>query len=157
MQRITFVLDSLEKAGTNPMMIGMIRNLVTTGDLTPLVAMFGGGGRGGAPGFGPPPTWNPRPGEQATGGRGGPGGGLDPNAIQAQIALFAIPGRPAPTGFGGLGFLQTLGFSQSGFGAFGGGGAGVATGDYLVSITVAGKTLKQKLRVERAMPGAATP
>jgi hypothetical protein len=162
MQRITFVLDSLEKAGTNPMMIGMIRGLVTSGDLSPLMAMFGGGGRGGPPGFGPPPAWNPRPGEQATGGRGGgPGGapaGLDPNAFQSQIALFAIPGKPAPTGgFAGLNFLQTLGFSQAGFGFGAGGGAGVAPGDYLVSISVGGKTLKQKLRVERAAPGAAIP
>ena len=159
MQRITFVLDSLGKAGANPMMLGMIRNLVSTGDLSPLVAMFGGGGRGGAS-FGPPPAWNPRPGEQATGGRGGGrggAGGFDPSALQAQIALFAIPGRPAPTGFAGLGFLQTLGFGQAGFGAFGGGGAGVAPGDYLVSITAGGKTLKQKIRVERAMPGAPIP
>jgi hypothetical protein len=162
MQRITFVLDSLEKAGTNPMMIGMMRGLVTTGDLSPLMAMFGGG-RGGTSGFGPPPAWNPRPGEQATGGRGGgPGGapaGIDPNAMQAQVALFAIPGRPAPAGgFAGLSFLQTLGFSQAGFAGFGGGGsAGVAPGDYVVSISVGGKTLRQKLRVERAAPGASIP
>jgi hypothetical protein len=31
----------------------------------------------------------------------------------------------------------------------------VDSGDYLVSITVNGKTMKQKLRVERALPGAA--
>jgi hypothetical protein len=153
MRRIEFVLDSLGKAGGNPMMLGMVRNLVNTGDLTPLMAMFGGGGGRGA-GFGPPPPWNPRPGE--SGGRGGAGGGApDPNAFMSQLALFAVPGKPAPTGFGGLSFLQTLGFGPIGFG--GGGGAGVAPGTYLVSVTVNGKTMKQPLRVERAVPGGVSP
>jgi hypothetical protein len=161
MQRINFVLDSLEKAGTNPQMITMVRGLATTGDLTPLMAMFGGGGGRGPAGFGPPPAWSARPGEGAPsgGGRGGaPGAGgagapLDANAFQSQLALFAIPGRPVQTGgFAGLSFLQTLGFPQTGFG--GGGGAEVTPGDYLVSITVGGKTLKQRVHVERAIPGA---
>jgi hypothetical protein len=156
MQRINFVLDSLEKAGTNAQMITMVRGLATTGDLTPLMAMFGGG-RGPA-GFGAPPPWSARPGEGAPsgGGRGGApggaGGALDPTAFQSQLALFTIPGRPAPTGgFGGLSFLQTLGFAQMGFG--GGGAAEVAPGDYLVSITAGGKTVKQRVHVERAIPG----
>jgi len=42
-----------------------------------------------------------------------------------------------------------------GLGGFGGGGPPlVSAGDYLVSITVGGKTMKQKLRVERAAAGA---
>jgi hypothetical protein len=52
-----------------------------------------------------------------------------------------------------LSFLQNLGFTQLGFGGFGG-DAGVSPGDYLVSITVGGKTFKQKVRVERATPGS---
>ncbi|MFN8582111.1 MAG: hypothetical protein U0163_14200 [Gemmatimonadaceae bacterium] len=36
-----------------------------------------------------------------------------------------------------------------GFGGFGGGGNLVAPGEYLVSVTLNGKTLKQVLKVER--------
>src|SRR5258708_31813432 len=119
MQRITFVLDSLEKAGgTSPVTISMVRGLVTTGDLTPLMSMFGGG-RGPA-GFGPPPAWNARPGEGAPttpGGRGGAGAAPDPNAFQALLPLFSIPGHPVQGGFAGLSVLQTLGFPQQGSGA----------------------------------------
>ncbi|MGE5102801.1 MAG: WD40/YVTN/BNR-like repeat-containing protein, partial [Deltaproteobacteria bacterium] len=177
MNRITFVLDSLDKAGANPVMTGMARQLVSTGDLTPIVAMFQG--RSGASGFGPPPAWNPRPGEQAIGGggRGGAGappggapparaaapggappagapgaagaaGAMDPSAFQQLAPLFQIPGRPSGGGFG-FEFLQTLGFPNAGFAAFGGGGPGVATGDYVAVMTVGGKTLRQKVRVER--------
>jgi hypothetical protein len=153
MQRIEFVLDSLGKAGGNPMMIGMVRSLAATGDLTPLIAMFGGGR--GAVGFGAPPAFNPRPGEGAlTGGRGGaPAGAAPPdaNSFMNQMSLFTIPGRPAQSGFAALNFLQNLGFNLS----FGGGGAGeVPPGDYMVSITTGGKTMRQKVRVERAVPGA---
>ena len=177
MNRITFVLDSLDKGGASPMMTGMLRQLVRTGDLTPLVAMFQGRGGGGG-GFGPPAPWNPRPGEQATagGGRGGAGGGapaagapaaaglpgaaapggappaLDQSAFQSVMPLFTIPGRTAGGGFG-LEFLQTLGFGGNLFAAFaGGGGTGVATGDYVAVMTVGGKTLRQKIRVERGAP-----
>ncbi len=152
MRRIEFVLDSLGKAGGNPAMLGMIRNLVTTGDLTPLIAMFGGGGGGGGRGFGPPPAWNPRPGEQATGGRGA---APDPNSFMSQLALFTVPGKPVPTGFAALGFLQTLGFGPLGFG--GGGAASVPAGTYLVTVTAGGKTMKQAIRVEKATPGGLSP
>jgi photosystem II stability/assembly factor-like uncharacterized protein len=172
MNRITFVLDSLDKSGMNPMVTGMMRQLAHTGDLTPMVAMFQG--RGGGSGFGPPPAWNPRPGEQAiaTGGRGGggasrsaaapaapgaanaPAAALDPSMFQTIMPLFQIPGRaPAAGGFG-LEFLQTLGFGNAAFAAFGGGGSGVATGDYVAVMSVGGKTLRQKVRVEH---GGATP
>ena len=154
MQRVDFVLDSLAKNGGNPMTINLVRGLATTGDLNPLIALFGGG-RGGAAGFGGPPAFNPRPGEGAVagGGRGGaPGGGApDPNAFMSQLALFTIPGRPVQGGFAALNFLQNLGFSLN----FGGGGAGeVPPGDYMVHLTAGGKTMKQKVRVERAIPGA---
>jgi len=179
MNRIIFVLDSLDKAGANPMMTGMMRQIVRTGDLGPVMAMFQG--RGAGSGFGPPPPWNPRPGEQAVagaagGGRGGAGvtpagaaagaaaGGApagaapaaaampDPSMFQPIVALFAIPGRPASGGGFGLDFLQTLGFGNAAFAAFGGGGgAGVSSGDYVVVLSVGGKTLRQKIRVERAI------
>jgi hypothetical protein len=155
---------------------GMMRQLAHTGDLTPMVAMFQG--RGGGSGFGPPPAWNPRPGEQAiaTGGRGGggaargaaapaapgaapgaanaPAAALDPSMFQTIMPLFQIPGRAPSAGGFGLEFLQTLGFGNAAFAAFGGGGSGVATGDYVAVMSVGGKTLRQKVRVER---GGATP
>jgi hypothetical protein len=77
--------------------------------------------------------------------------------MQQLLPLFQVP---SPTGRGGggggfgLGFLQTLGFPAAGFGFGGGGGATVPAGDYMVSMNVSGKTLKQKLRVERAVPNA---
>jgi photosystem II stability/assembly factor-like uncharacterized protein len=156
MQRVEFVLDSLTKAGGNPMMLGMIRSLATTGDLTPLIAMFGGGR--GAAGFGPPPAFNARPGEGAVtgGGRGGAPGAAaapDANAFMTQLALFTIPGRPVASGFAALNFLQNLGFNLN----FGGGANEVAPGDYMVSITIGGKTMRQKVRVERPLPGASIP
>jgi hypothetical protein len=68
------------------------------------------------------------------------------------MPLFTIPGRSAGGGFG-LEFLQTLGFGNAGFAAFaGGGGAGVATGDYVAVMTIGGKTLRQRIRVERGSP-----
>jgi hypothetical protein len=165
MNRITFVLDSLDKAGANPMMTGMARQMVRTGDLTPIVSLFQG--RGGASSFGAPPPWNPRPGEQAVAGGGRGAGGvaaagapaaagaapaaaaaMDPSAFQQLAPLFQIPGRPSTGGFG-FEFMQTLGFANATFAAFGGGGPGVATGDYVAVMTVGGKTLRQKIRVER--------
>ncbi len=169
MQRIVFVLDSLEKAGMNTMMLGMMRQLAKTGDLTPLFAMFGGGGRAAGPGgFGPPPPWNPRPAEQAGrgGGRGGAAGGgraggagtpgMDQNGLLQVIQLFQLPGKPAASGFAAFNFLTNLGLGPVGFGGAAGGGA-VAPGDYIVSVTAGGQTMRQKVRVERAnTTGAAT-
>jgi len=174
MNRIIFVLDSLDKAGANPMMTGMMRQIVRTGDLGPVMAMFQG--RGAGSGFGAPPPWVARPGEQAVGGSAGGGRGgaavaqagaagavapgaapaaaamPDPSMFQPIVALFAIPGRPSSGGGFGLDFLQTLGFGNAALAAFGGGGgAGVASGDYVAVLTVGGKTLRQKIRVERAM------
>jgi hypothetical protein len=71
--------------------------------------------------------------------------------FQPIVALFAIPGRASSGGFG-LDFLQTLGFGNAAFAAFGGGGAGVSSGDYVVVLTVGGKTYRQKIRVERPTP-----
>jgi hypothetical protein len=77
---------------------------------------------------------------------------MDQSAFQAVMPLFTIPGRPAAGGFG-LEFLQTLGFGGNLFAAFaGGGGTGVATGDYVAVMNVGGTTLRQKIRVERGTP-----
>lgn len=66
------------------------------------------------------------------------------------IAAFDIPGRPSTGGFGGSNFLSRLGVAGGG-GGFGGGGPPlVDEGDYLVSMTVGGTTLRQVLRVEKA-------
>ena len=48
-------------------------------------------------------------------------------------------------------FLQRLGFGNALATAFGGGGgAGVASGDYAVVLSVGGKSYREKLRVERS-------
>jgi hypothetical protein len=91
------------------------------------------------------------------GGEGQTGGPPDMAALQQMVQLFNLPGQPAGGGgFGGQNFLTRLGIQVGGFGGGGGGGVPIVNpGDYLVSITVNGKTMKQKLRVERAVPGAA--
>jgi hypothetical protein len=76
----------------------------------------------------------------------------DPSQFEKLIDLFQIPGRPAASGgFGGLSFLQNLGFGNL-FASFGASSNGVAPGDYVVSMTVDGKTLRQRLHVERGTP-----
>lgn len=64
------------------------------------------------------------------------------------IEAFRIPGRNQPGGFAALNFLSTLGFS-TGFGGGGGPGTSVAPGDYAAVLTVGGRTMKQRVRVER--------
>jgi hypothetical protein len=77
---------------------------------------------------------------------------LDPSAFQQIIPLFDLPGKPSSGGGFGMEFLQRLGFGNAMATAFaGGGGSSVASGDYAVVLTVGGKTVKQKLRVERSM------
>ena len=70
--------------------------------------------------------------------------------------LLRRPGQPAGGGGGGGGALafvaQAFGRAPAGGGGgfgFGGGAPPVATGDYLVTITIDGKTLSRVLRVER--------
>jgi len=153
-RRMTFVFDSLEKAGAIPKpALDRIRQLVMSGDVA---GLFRGGGRGGAGGG----AWNPRPGEGAVVGAAGAraaegaagGAGASDNPADA---LNAFPG--------GAQELQQLlrppgqqGRGGGGFGGFGGRGAQapvVASGDYLVTLTVGGKTFKQLLRVERVSGG----
>jgi hypothetical protein len=148
---MTFVFDSLEKAGTMPKpALDRIRQMMMSGDIA---GFFRGGGRGGA-GSG---AWNPRPGEGAvvgaTGARGGGEGAAEgAGGENPADALNAFPG--------GAQELQQLlrppGQQGGRGGGFGGRGAQapvVASGDYLVTLTVGGKTYKQLLRVERVSGG----
>jgi len=48
--------------------------------------------------------------------------------------------------------MQTLGFGDPTAAFFGGGGSSVAAGDYVAVMTVNGKTLRQKIRVEKPNP-----
>jgi len=111
---------------------------------------FGGGGGGGGGGFGGagPQRWVDRPGEQGApaGGQGGRGAAPPPGGQQAmgldQSQLFDI--------------MRALGVTQGGGGGGGGFGGAVPIaneGDYLVSMTVDGQTMKQVLRVERRAGG----
>ena len=148
-RRMTFVFDSLEKAGAIPKpALDRIRQLVMSGDVA---GLFRGGGRGAGSG-----AWNPRPGEGAvvgaSGARAGAGEAASDNPADA---LNAFPG-------GAQEFQQLLrppgqqGRGGGGFGGFGGRGTQapvVASGDYLVTLTVGGKTYKQLLRVERVSGG----
>jgi len=154
-RRMTFVFDSLEKAGTMPKpALDRIRQMMTSGDVAGLFR--GGGGRGGAGGG----AWNPRPGEGAVVGAAGARGGGEAGGEGAAggsdnpaDALNAFPG--------GAQELQQLLRPPGQQGGRGGGGFGgrgaqapvVASGDYLVTLTVGGKTYKQLLRVERVSGG----
>jgi hypothetical protein len=133
----------------------------------------GGGGGGGAP-FNAAGRFNERPGETtpraatagavlpaagSESGGGGESGDAPPDAtfLTTLGNLLRKPGQGGGGGggggFGALGFVaQAFGRAPAGGGGFGGFGAAtnqVATGDYLVTITVDGKTLTRVLRVER--------
>jgi hypothetical protein len=151
-RRMTFVFDSLEKAGTMPKpALDRLRQTLASGDAG---AFFRGGGGGGG-GGGARGGWNARPGEGpvvgAGGGRQGGGEGAEAGGEQSPAELLqAFPG-----GFQELQrLLRAPGVAAQG-GRGGGGGFGrgqapeVASGDYLVALTVGGKTYKQVLRVER--------
>jgi len=153
-RRMNFVFDSLEKAGTMPKpALDRLRQTMASGDVAALFR--GGGGRGGAGAGG---VWNPRPGEGAVVGATGGGGGGEGAAAGEQNPLDALNAFP-----GGAQELQQLlrppGQAGGGRGGGGGGfGRGaqaplVAAGDYLVTLTVGGKTYKQLLRVERVSGG----
>ncbi len=145
-KRLAFVFDSLETAKTlTKAQADMARRLLSGGG-----GGFGGGGGGG--GGGGSQVWNPRPGEGAIGGGGGGGGGgglgelanLIPGGFRGLQDLLRAPGsRTTPAGFGGGG-------------GFGGGAPLVATGDYLVTLTVGGQSQSKLLRVERIGGGDGT-
>ncbi|MFL5606043.1 MAG: WD40/YVTN/BNR-like repeat-containing protein [Gemmatimonadaceae bacterium] len=159
-QRASFVIDSLEKAGTSRPVTETLRRLASGS--VDAAGLFRGGARGSG---GTGGAWVARPGEGAFVGAGGAreqgegasaAGGEQspiealnafPGGTEALTELFQIPGRPPERG--GLGTV------------FGGGGGGrgrnaapvVASGDYLVTLTVGGRTYKQLLRVERLSGG----
>jgi photosystem II stability/assembly factor-like uncharacterized protein len=163
------VFDSLATEGVVPKpVLDRIRAQIASG--AGFGGMFrGGGGRGGAaggfverPGEGPPPRQAPR---RVMRGRAG----ADTGAVSGDTAAraIAIAGRGAGAGGGGFGgglagidqevlsdvldALRSADVLRGGGGGFGGRNrAPIAeSGDYLVSIDVGGRKLKQVLRVER--------
>lgn len=137
--RIDRIVDSLVAEGGNRAALDSARTTLLSGQ-------FGFGGGGGGFGGGPPglpglPAFQERPGEgpvirPGPGGGGGGGGGFGSTPI-GQIVQR-------------LGGFQTV---QAMLGGTPGGGASTALpGDYLVTVTVGGQTLRQKLRVERVKP-----
>ncbi|MEO7966874.1 MAG: hypothetical protein ABIT38_23505, partial [Gemmatimonadaceae bacterium] len=148
-RRMDFVFDSLGKSGMDTLALGRFKRMLQGGDAAQLFATFGGGGGGG--GFGAGQVWNARPGEQSPTTRGGGGGG----GGGAAAGMAAAAGITDPTQ--AFQIIQLInprgGGGGGGFGLPGGGRTQapiVSPGDYLVSISVNGKTLKQRLRVERA-------
>ncbi|HYU29216.1 MAG TPA: hypothetical protein VEK83_09330, partial [Gemmatimonadales bacterium] len=129
----------------------------------------GGAGGGGSPFSGG--RFNERPGETtpraasatpSLPAAGGESGGESTDAAPDAsflTTLGTLLRRPGQGGGGGGGGFGALGFvaqafgrpagGGGGFGGFGGGANQVSTGDYLVTITVDGKTLSRVLRVER--------
>ncbi|HKW09991.1 MAG TPA: hypothetical protein VJO33_06400, partial [Gemmatimonadaceae bacterium] len=104
-----------------------------------------GGGRGGA--------------AQGGEGAGAPGGEENiqdmlnsfPGGAQEFGDLLRPPNQRGGRGGGGGGFGNLFGFGGGGRGA--GQAPVVNTGDYLVTLTVGGRTYKQVLRVERMSGG----
>jgi hypothetical protein len=160
-RKIIVALDSIEKEGTMPKpILDRVRQGLTGGPdaMQAMVQQFaafggGGGGLGGQAG-----RWQDRPGETTpqapgAGGRGGgnrpqPGAGESGGAAPDQNQLMGIFQAIGGRGAGGMAAMF------GGGGRRGGGGAPlVGTGDYLVSITVGGQTLKQVLHVERVSGG----
>ncbi len=174
-QRINVVFDSLAKNGGNAQQLEPIKALLLTGDVQGVAQRFGFGGGGGGGGGGGSPFVNgrfvERPGETtpraATATAALPSGGEsggessdaapDASFLTTLGTLLRKPGQGGGGGggggFGALGFVaQAFGRAPAGgggFGGFGGSVNAVSTGDYLVTITVDGKTLTRVLRVER--------
>jgi hypothetical protein len=148
-RKTTAILDSLEKAGWDSTLIRQGRQLLLGpgGPSAPQMSINCGGG--GGPGSSPD-----RPAEGGVVRSGSAGctmtvGGVNVDFDKYQEAQRlinrAINGPNPNAGgnvffFGGPGSRGTTGFQAS-------------TGDYLVSITVGGKTYKQVLHVDRVAPG----
>jgi photosystem II stability/assembly factor-like uncharacterized protein len=167
-RRMAWVLDSLTKAGWNARALDRLRTGLLEGDvqgaLSELGLAFGGGGGGGgsALGGGQVGRFIERPGETplraptagAAVGRGGEQGEAPPNTqqdIQQLAQLLRLPGGAGGGAFGALNAIVTALSGNRGPAPL------VATGDYLASMTVEGKTLSRVLRVERVSrpePGA---
>jgi photosystem II stability/assembly factor-like uncharacterized protein len=173
--RINVVFDSLAKAGMNERMLDPLKTALLSGDVQGLFQRFRGSGGGGGGGFGggfAAGRFVERPGESTPRAQAAGGGGQaapqqegqqeeggeaanqpDPSFLGQLGQLIRLPSQRGRggSGFRSLAFVaQTFGRASGGFGGFGGGGANaVQSGDYLVSITVDGKTLRRVLRVDR--------
>ena len=135
-KRLDRIIDSLVTAGGNKSGLDSARVQLLSGQMP----SFGGGGGGlGAPQTPGVPSYKPRPGEggpvRAGAGGGGGGGGFAGMPI-GQIA----------EGLGGFRAIRdALPFTPTQ-------AQSAEPGDYLVTVTVAGRTMKQKLHVERVKP-----
>ena len=76
-----------------------------------------------------------------------------PGGIQGLQALFAVPGRPGLTAFGGGGGGFGGGFGGGGFG--GGGAPLMQTGDYGITLKIGNEVQKAVLRLEHVLPTTA--
>jgi hypothetical protein len=134
-QRLDRIIDSLVAAGGNKSGLDSARTQLLSGGF----GGFGGGGGGGGVGVTVPgiPTFRPRPGEGGPVGAGGAGGGGGFGGTPLGQVAQALGGFQAIQG--ALPFTPTPIPSAQ-------------PGDYLVTVTVAGQTMKRKLRVERVKP-----
>jgi hypothetical protein len=122
--------------------LGRFRRMLQGGDMQQMAQMFMGGGAGQST------VWVPRPGEAAAqrsggGGRGAAAGAAAAAGITDPNVAFQIIQLLSPGGFGGGGGFRLPGAPRTQPGI-------VQPGDYVVSLSVGGKTLKRTLRVERA-------
>ncbi|HEY7878787.1 MAG TPA: hypothetical protein VIC55_11200 [Gemmatimonadaceae bacterium] len=147
--RMKFVFDSLEKAGTLPAAAAnRLRQVMSGGD----ISAFFRRGRGGA---GETQGWQARPGEGAivgarAGGRAQGGAAAEqspaemleafPGGMEAFQELLKVPGSHVTQGRG-------FGFGR------GGQAPAVGTGDYLVTLKIGNEITKQVLHVERVSGG----
>ncbi len=134
------VIDSLVKGGAQRPALDSARTTLLSGQFGGFGGGGGGGGTGGVriPGI---PEFQDRPGEGPViqAGQGGGGGGFSGTPIGQLVQ--------------GLGGFQAVQGMLGTGGGFGGGGQPLAApGEYLVTVTVAGQTLRQKLTVDRARP-----
>jgi hypothetical protein len=145
-QRRAFVFDSLGKSGMDTVALGRFRRLLEGGDMQQMMQAFASAFSGAA--AGPTPIYqgdrfNARPGEQAAPARGGGAGAMGGMAAQAGITdpnlAFQIVQLITPPGQNPFTLFATRPQAPT-----------VDPGDYLVSISVGGQTLRQRLRVERA-------
>ncbi|MHB1310656.1 MAG: WD40/YVTN/BNR-like repeat-containing protein [Gemmatimonadaceae bacterium] len=152
-------LDSIEKEGTvaKPI-LDRIRTGLTGGPdaMQQMITQLGAFGGGGGGRFGGAAGWQDRPGESPAVAPGAAAGGRRAGAAPGAAAA---PGAPAMPDQNELMSVMRAVMGRGGMGAlFGGGrrggGAGlVGTGDYLVTITAGGQTMKQVLHVERVSGG----
>jgi photosystem II stability/assembly factor-like uncharacterized protein len=163
MNRMNFVFDSLKKAGRNEQMLENTRMQLLSGDLGGFFRRGGGGGGGSGfqarPGESNPPAPPREAGarrdttaRRAAGGAGGAGaqaGAPDMDFLRELAGLLSPGGGGG--GFRGIGRITEALAGNRGPAQL------VETGDYLVTITVGDKTMKQLLRVERIGNAQAIP